>query len=323
MRNKKGFLPSILLEARYRDIESLGLDAGWKIDFRQLEPGPLEARLLMIGHSDISVLRVEFNRSFHQLGEPPGGYRTFGLPDTEAGELRWSGAVTPPGVLINFNYERMLDTANTGPFGGFVLMFRDALLSRACDSLGVAEPLLEEAGEHRFWFPEGGHVGRLRGLLRTLQTVAENEGNAGLQRWSKVFNEDLPGMLVRVMAAGSMGASNLAPKFRAAALDRALEVLSSYDRMPDTVQTLCDLAGASWSTLQRAFREEFGVGPKAYMKVRRLAAVQAELVRQGPGAVIRDVANRWGFWHMGSFAADYRKQFGELPSETLQRLERP
>ena len=80
--------------------------------------------------------------------------------------------------------------------------------------------------------------------------MAENEGNAGLQRWSKVFNEDFPGMLVRVMAAGSMDASNLAPKFRAAALDRALEVLSNYDRMPDTVQTLCDLAGASWSTKQ-------------------------------------------------------------------------
>lgn len=32
-----------------------------------------------------------------------------------------------------------------------------------------------------------------------------------------------------------------------------------------------------------------------------------------------DVANNWGFWHMGRFAADYRKFFGELPSETLQK----
>ncbi len=60
--------------------------------------------------------------------------------------------------------------------------------------------------------------------------------------------------------------------------------------------------------------------PKAYMKSRRLAAVQTELIRQGPTAVISDIANHWGFWHLGSFASDYKKQFGELPSQTLLRL---
>jgi AraC family ethanolamine operon transcriptional activator len=35
------------------------------------------------------------------------------------------------------------------------------------------------------------------------------------------------------------------------------------------------------------------------------------------GKRISDVANDWGFWHMGQFAADYKKLFGELPSEIL------
>ena len=56
------------------------------------------------------------------------------------------------------------------------------------------------------------------------------------------------------------------------------------------------------------------------MKARRLAAVQSELIKQGSAATIHEVANQWGFRHMGSFAADYKKQFGELPSETLGRL---
>ena len=33
---------------------------------------------------------------------------------------------------------------------------------------------------------------------------------------------------------------------------------------------------------------------------------------------IADAANRWGFWHMGQFTADYRELFGELPSKTLR-----
>ena len=35
---------------------------------------------------------------------------------------------------------------------------------------------------------------------------------------------------------------------------------------------------------------------------------------------VANVANRWGFWHLGQFAADYREQFGELPSHTLCSL---
>jgi AraC family ethanolamine operon transcriptional activator len=36
--------------------------------------------------------------------------------------------------------------------------------------------------------------------------------------------------------------------------------------------------------------------------------------------LINEIANRWGFWHMSQFAADYRRFFGELPSETLRTM---
>jgi transcriptional regulator GlxA family with amidase domain len=80
-------------------------------------------------------------------------------------------------------------------------------------------------------------------------------------------------------------------------------------------------------TLERAFKEHFGIGPKAYLIRRRLSGARDALVRDdGPTAIV-DVANEWGFWHMGQFAKDYRALFGELyralfgelPSETLGR----
>jgi AraC family ethanolamine operon transcriptional activator len=59
--------------------------------------------------------------------------------------------------------------------------------------------------------------------------------------------------------------------------------------------------------------------PKAYLTAMRLDGVRRHLVPGEPTVKIADVANRWGFWHMGQFAADYRRHFGELPSQTLQR----
>jgi transcriptional regulator GlxA family with amidase domain len=43
--------------------------------------------------------------------------------------------------------------------------------------------------------------------------------------------------------------------------------------------------------------------------------VRAELRVPGHGGV-RDVAAKYGFLHMGHFAAQYRARFGERPSET-------
>ena len=62
--------------------------------------------------------------------------------------------------------------------------------------------------------------------------------------------------------------------------------------------------------------------PKEYLQAARLDGVRKELQRKGASAKIADVATRREFWHMGQFAADYRRQFGELPSETQGRTGR-
>ena len=79
----------------------------------------------------LMVSRVEFDRSFHQIGSPPPGFITFGLPDQKTGALRWNGVETPPGVLINFTFVKNLDCVSPAPFGGFVLSFKEEILRTA------------------------------------------------------------------------------------------------------------------------------------------------------------------------------------------------
>jgi AraC-like DNA-binding protein len=58
--------------------------------------------------------------------------------------------------------------------------------------------------------------------------------------------------------------------------------------------------------------------PKAYLQAQRLMGVRRMLRATGAEVPISDIANEWGLWHMGQFAADYRRHFGELPSETIR-----
>jgi AraC-like DNA-binding protein len=65
------------------------------------------------------------------------------------------------------------------------------------------------------------------------------------------------------------------------------------------------------------FHAAFGLGPITYFKVQRLNAVRRELRRlRNSSRRINDIAADYSFWHMGHFGADYRRLFGETPSET-------
>lgn len=85
-----------------------------------------------------------------------------------------------------------------------------------------------------------------------------------------------------------------------------------------TVQRLCRHTGVSKRTLEYAFDEQIGVSPKQFINSIRLNAVRKQH-RSGTVHKVVDAANAWGFWHMGQFARDYRKLFGELPSATLSQ----
>jgi len=66
--------------------------------------------------------------------------------------------------------------------------------------------------------------------------------------------------------------------------------------------------------------EQFGIAPKEYLRAQRLIGVRRALREGSPGeAVIARVAADFGFWHGSQFAAEYRRLFGELPSETLTK----
>jgi AraC-like DNA-binding protein len=312
--------PTLLVNQSFNSIDHWSQAIGWDMDFRQIEPGLLNARAVGFGHAGIMVMRVELNSSFHQLGSPPSGFQTFGLPDKESGTLRWSGAETPPGVLINFSYEEELDCVNQGPMGGYVFSFSEDTLNRASETLGLDSGFIGSIQENRFWAPHGNEHEQLRQVLRALERVAVCDGDEGLEQWGEVFNTDLVTLVVRILAMDSSAARLVAPSFRLAALSRALKILSEHDQPSLSIEALCTMVGASWATLERAFKDEFGMAPKQYIKSKRLSAVKSELIKTGPDAVISNVAHHWGFQHMSSFAKDYRKQFGELPSETLGHL---
>jgi AraC family transcriptional regulator, ethanolamine operon transcriptional activator len=85
---------------------------------------------------------------------------------------------------------------------------------------------------------------------------------------------------------------------------------------PLSMLEVCRRVGASRRKLNTCFQEALGTSPVKYLRAVRLNGVRRQL-REG-AVNVQDAAARWGFWHLGQFSRDYKRQFGELPSQTLR-----
>jgi len=83
---------------------------------------------------------------------------------------------------------------------------------------------------------------------------------------------------------------------------------------------LCREIGTSARSLEYASRSIYDMGAMEYLRTVRLNEVRKALLQTGSPArtTVTNAAMYWGFWHLGEFAAAYRRLFGETPSETLR-----
>ncbi len=102
-------------------------------------------------------------------------------------------------------------------------------------------------------------------------------------------------------------------------VDRACDLMLSQTDEPLSILQLCSRIGASRRKLNYCFQDVLGITPVKYLRAVRLNGVRRELKAvQDMRTGVQDVAARWGFWHLGQFSLDYKRQFGELPSATLR-----
>lgn len=107
---------------------------------------------------------------------------------------------------------------------------------------------------------------------------------------------------------------------RPRAVHKVMELVDARPEEPYSAGDLAAHAGVSLRALQAGFRRELGMSPMTYLQDVRLARAHAALVEAEPGEVTTtEVAYRWGFTHLGRFAAGYRKKYGVAPSQTLHR----
>jgi AraC-like DNA-binding protein len=115
------------------------------------------------------------------------------------------------------------------------------------------------------------------------------------------------------------GRSSVLPRI----VRRAQEYLRAHADAPIALADVCAHVGVGARSLQMAFQRHLGTSPMGFLRDLRLDLVHQTLLASHAEAPERrpkvmDVAARYGFLHLGHFAARYRHRFAQAPSETAQ-----
>lgn len=305
---------------RLRDVDDQALSlSGWEQEYHQLSPGRYEGSVSWCSMQGMEFFVESSNQQLHQAGTLPSGKVALALPLACEGQGWSSGQPVGRDTMIVLGDQRPLDfrTPLTLSVAAIVVAMEDLLRYAGvfdCEA-AVASALAQGA----VTLPALMACHLREGLASVARSVAGdkvafNHGNA----LAAFRNTLLSGF---VNALGGVAGAQQGPARSAAqhrrTVERAVQYMRAHASEPIGVVDICQAVGVHSRVLQYCFNEVFGVTPVAYLRCLRLHQVRRE-IKESPNEAIGDIAARWGIWHLGRFASDYKRLFGELPSATVR-----
>jgi AraC family ethanolamine operon transcriptional activator len=312
----------IYIQQKFNDFDHLKESAKrWSLDFKQLDAGKFKGDIMLLDMANIQFARAQFNRKLDQKGSTPKGFRTFGIPADNKQSFTWRNYTINSNHIMIFPNDGELDSHSDPGFRVYTVSISNKLVEQYKQVINYSNlQLLEKDTEVLELNSQSISILRvqLNYLITQVQLHPEIINKKAFQQ---IFINKVPTLILNNLAYYQSITPIFPKRIRDISLKKAIDYISACTNEYPSVLELCIISGSSQRTLEYAFKEKYGIGPKDYMKKQRLNRVNKALKRSDPDKVkISEVAHQFGFWHMGQFAVDYKRLFYELPSQTLKNI---
>jgi AraC family ethanolamine operon transcriptional activator len=291
----------------------------WNLRYEQLDEGRFSGQFTDVRWPGVQLFVEKTTRRIRQRGLLRADSIGFGMLLDGKGDVAVNAVRAGAGSLIACDSTELdICTPTECTLAGIVI---DApVLRGVTGDVALMEGVLRP-GAMLSMTPPAAEMARWRTLLLdAVSALTARPGlvaEAGLRRQ---LEQDLLAGLVDAVSAACRDDQVVSRDQRKRVVDRACDLFLERPDDPPTLAEVCLRVGASPRKLGYCFQDVLGISPARYVKSVRLNAVRRELSRlRDPETSVYDVAARWGFWHFGHFSSDYKRQFAELPSETLRR----
>lgn len=294
----------------------------WDLRYDQLDCGAFEGSFTDVRCDAVQLFVERTTRRVRQRGQLAPGSCGFGILADGEGVLHLNGVRAGRDDLLVAREAAALDLCTPAACTLAGVVVDAQALNAAASALG--EQPWWPGGPDRLLAltPPAPALSTWRELLLfATRSVCERPELLASADARRLLHDELLTQLIGLLGAARSGERVLRADARKRMVDRACDLLLSQPDAPMSLLEVCREVGASPRKLGYCFQDVLGLSPARFVKATRLNAVRRELaqgVAGGPCSVY-DVAARWGFWHFGHFSSDYKRQFGELPSQTLKR----
>ncbi|MFN9618501.1 MAG: helix-turn-helix domain-containing protein [Synechococcaceae cyanobacterium] len=300
--------------------------AGMELELLQLRPGPFRGRGLVVPLEHIQVVQLRLDQPVLALGAKPQHCYVFSLSLAPIAPgpvgLQAHGQELPERAIYGLDPHREVHLVTPNCYSMALLRVERSLLLDYAERLGCPE--LERPLEHHNWLKlDPLRLADLRSFLGGLFRLARRQPElvASVEQRRRLTGDLLPLVLESLVDGVERRAGRSREPTRLELVKQVEAWARRNPTTPITLEDLCTEVYASRRSLMRGFREHLGMGPMAFLKLRRLHGVHSQLLLQEPGSVrVQDLAAHWGFHNAGHFAHDYRSLFGERPLDTLRRV---
>ncbi|WP_193210683.1 AraC family transcriptional regulator [Luteolibacter marinus] len=282
--------------------------AVWNQEFLQMDRAADEGSCHFVTDGHALVYSERYPATVAMRGSVGTGLVAFCLSDARGRSGRWQGMEHPPNALVWADDRLELNLLFPSSTGNLVSVLSAESFHHTFEQLsgGTSDHMFRDQQPFLQVNP------MLRGWLESAwRRLIVSPPPTGQLAMSVVEP------LVEAMGGG-LRASQLEKRHAFRLFRRAVDCCEDSGWQLSSPGELSILLGVSLRTLQLAFHAACGTTPGRYLKMLRLNHARHLLARLRPGDTsVQAVAIECGFMEFGRFSGEYRRLFGELPSETL------
>lgn len=282
----------------------------WTLTYDQVSAGRFESFLREISFDGIQIYEEKFKPSIFQRGEAQKNALCLGMFSQLSTQAIWMGkSITGHEILSCCDQDEiLLRTPENSAFYSLTIPFELLGDQNFAQQHGQYANVLAQQHSEQFY----------KKFIILLNAIMNNRSCIEHAMTKQQVKSDLVELSDQFLLT-----LNHHPEPTKISMNKARQVVRKVCQVLQeqhdhvySIEELCQMTFTSRRTLQNCFEMMTGQSPAQFLKTIKLNAVRRALQSAEQHICISDIAADWGFWHLSQFSVDYKRLFGETPSQT-------